>query len=641
MPPCSSRRAQPESPELRTPGPSRPSDPSGSRSPLCGRPRRTSSPTPRRRTSSRSHPRLVAHWCRAESHNGNPLHSLQVVSCRGRVNASGAEPEGLGHQLFGQLDRHQPQHEKRESFAALTERRSLQTLTWPAGVRIQRASSRPPPASVLWSEARPSSQSIDLTNSSILVLDKYFVSRSAALNAVLHFRSVAYRLLPQPCRHRCCTATPLHLPPGSARLRHGLGYLAVDLADHPQGHLRVGARGFQAERLGGCEYARVVLRLSDIRWYTFLRAAPERHVASTEDDSSAGALPPFVFVHPACSLSLKKMRSFAPSWATKLWISRLRPEGGARRASRVGSRCRSAWPYVDSIPCQRIPSQVRIGKCSSVSPRSDAALSQPCLVAPLLLPTPQPRVALWPSKWVCTRWVPAGPAATPSASRVLPRGLLRDSRTSCSVAALVNRLGPPFDGLHRVLRLALDHQAVSVPGFRHVVVPVDEHRRTLLLVIPTTSMLCRSSFWSPQMPSACRTSPSCRASTASSPAGGVVPRTSARESVLGRRRGSSLLLLRFDSKRNAARGSVGAKIESRLGFLELLDHQPRSDVDVRGGCRSERLRSGTLCPRTHSTLRTCRTLRPPFSTRALSSGSPVISSQRPHSDVLAALLSAA
>ena len=115
----------------------------------------------------------------------------------------------------------------------------LQTPTWPAEMRSQRASSRPPPASVIWSEARPSSRSIDLSNSSILVLAKCFVSRTDTLYAVLHFRSAASRLLPQPCKHKYCTATSLHLPPGSVPLRHGLGYLAVDLADHPQGHLRV------------------------------------------------------------------------------------------------------------------------------------------------------------------------------------------------------------------------------------------------------------------------------------------------------------------------------------------------------------------------------------------------------------------
>ena len=142
---------------------------------------------------------------------------------------------------------------------------SLQTPTWPARVRSQRASSRPPQASVIWSEARPSSRRIDLSNASILVLAKYFASRSATLYAALHFKRVAYRLLTQPLRHRYCIATSLHLPPSSAPLRHGLGYLAVALADHPQGHLRVGAHGIRAERLAGCEYARVVLRLSDRR----------------------------------------------------------------------------------------------------------------------------------------------------------------------------------------------------------------------------------------------------------------------------------------------------------------------------------------------------------------------------------------
>ena len=264
--------------------------------------------------------------------------------------------------------------------------------------------------------------------------------------------------------------------------------------------------------------------------------------------------------------------------------------------------------------CQRIPNQVGLGRCNSVSPRSDAALPQPCPVAPLLLPLLTG--ALWPSKWVCT----LSPSWASSNSR--------DSRTSCSTAALVNRLRPPFGGLRRVLRLALDQPS---PCPAHVVVPVNKHRRDACSPrLPSGGNVLESSD-----ADRFRTSPSCRASSASSPAV-----TSARQCVLGRRRGSSLLLPQFvraglHSMRNAA--SVGAKIESTLVFLNCLtSSRARMSTFVASPwlITSQRPTIGaaptsfwhSLFSHSHSTLRTCRTLRPPFSTRPSSSGSPVISS---------------
>ena len=249
-------------------------------------------------------------------------------------------------------------------------------------------------------------------------------------------------------------------------------------------------------------------------------------------------------------------------------------KGSARSASRVGSRCRSAWPYLDSTPCQRIPSQVGLGKCSSVSLRSDAALPQHP-AAPLLLSTPPPRVALWPSKCVCTRWVPAGPAATPAASRVLPSGLPRDSRTSCSAAALVNRLLPPFDGLHRVLRLALDQQAVSVPSSRHVVVAVKKHRRDAAARHPddfhALSQLVLKSSDAERVPYIAFLS---RQQRAVSSRWGGFTHIGSRVRVWKKAKNSLLVpwFVRAGlySKGNAARSSVGAKIESTLVLLNCL-----------------------------------------------------------------------
>ena len=133
--------------------------------------------------------------------------------------------------------------------------------------------------------------------------------RSATFYAVLHFRSVASRY----SRERCCPSV--------------LSSQAVCVSCH------------------------------GLTMPSTARAAP-RSKTMRPRRTTPGASPLLVFVHPARSLVAEEDELFRLLLSEETLDQPFAPERCARRASKVLSRCRSAWPYLDSTHFAR-ESQIR------------------------------------------------------------------------------------------------------------------------------------------------------------------------------------------------------------------------------------------------------------------------------------------